>query len=165
MEKLAAVRARQGKTTEVVAALQDALIDGRPEAPGKYFQVSRRLETWGMLDQARKFAEDGVAKAAPDLLANGENGDGVKTYVRVMTRLRQHEQAYSVLQKGLEDAKAELPVVKEQVEKKGISGRKYLFHARGASCIRTVCRVETERHEPRRPGQIPDPTGSQCESR
>jgi len=143
MEKLAAVRARQGKTTEVVAALQDALIDGRPEAPGKYFQVSRRLETWGMLDQARKFAEDGVAKAAPDLLANGENGDGVKTYVRVMTRLRQHEQAYSVLQKGLEDAKAELPVVKEQVEKKGISG---LTDAQWRENARQR-RIETSRNE------------------
>ena len=34
MEKVAAVRARQGKTKEVVAALQAALINGRPENAG-----------------------------------------------------------------------------------------------------------------------------------
>ena len=57
MEKVAAVRARQGKTKEVVAALQAALIDGRPENAGNYFEVARRLESWGMLEQARSFAE------------------------------------------------------------------------------------------------------------
>ena len=121
MEKLAAVRARQGRTNDVVAALQAALIDGRPDTPGKYFAVAHRLESWGMLDQARKFAEQGVEKAGSDLLASGENDDGVKIYIRLITRLRQHEKAYAVLRSALEDAKAELPVVKEQVEKKGVS--------------------------------------------
>ena len=53
MEKVAAVRARQGRVKEVVAALQAALIDGRPENAGNYFEVARRLEAWGMLEQAR----------------------------------------------------------------------------------------------------------------
>src|SRR5271166_1152089 len=49
MEKVALVRARQGKTKEVVAALQAALIEGRPENAGNDFEVARRLENWGML--------------------------------------------------------------------------------------------------------------------
>jgi tetratricopeptide (TPR) repeat protein len=122
MEKLATVRARQGKVKEVVAALQAALIEGRPDNAGKYFEVARRLEEWGMLEQARSFAEQGVSKSGGDLLAHSDNDSGVKTYVRILTRLRQHEQAYATLQKGLEDSKAELPVVKEQVEKQGLTG-------------------------------------------
>ena len=143
MEKLAAVRARQGRTNDVVAALQAAFIDGRPDAPGKYFQVAHRLEAWGMLDQARKFAEQGVAQAGSELMATGENDDGVKTYVRLLTRLRQQEQAYTVLQRALEDAKAELPVVKEQVEKKGISG---LTDAQWRENVRGK-RIETARDQ------------------
>jgi len=122
MEKVAAVRARQGKVKEVVAALQAALIDGRPDNPGKYFEVARRLEGWGMLDQASNFAEQGVSKAGADLLATAENEAGVKTYIRVRTRLRQHEQVYATLQKAVEDSAAELPVVKSQVEKQGVTG-------------------------------------------
>ena len=122
MEKVAAVRARQGKVNDVLAALQAALIDGRPENAGKYFEVARRLEGWGMLDQARSFAEQGVSRAGSDLLAAGENDSGLKTYVRIMTRLRRHEQAYGTLQKAVEDSKADLPVLKEQVAKQGITG-------------------------------------------
>ena len=143
MEKLAAVRARQGRTKDVVAALQAALIDGRPDTPTKYFAVAHRLENWGMLDQASKFAEQGVAKAGSDLLATGEYEDGVKIYVRLMTRLRHHDQTYTVLQNALEDAKAELPVVKEQVEKKGISG---LTDAQWRENARQK-RIETARNE------------------
>ncbi|HKV77206.1 MAG TPA: hypothetical protein VJP02_03660 [Candidatus Sulfotelmatobacter sp.] len=122
MEKVAAVRARQGKVKEVVEALQAALIEGRPDNAGKYFEVARRLELWGMLDQARIFAEQGVSKAGSDLLATGENDAGVKTYIRILTRLRQHEQAFGTLQKALEDSKADLPVLKEQVAKQGVTG-------------------------------------------
>ncbi len=86
MEKVAAVRARQGKTKEVVAALQAALIDGRPENAGNYFEVARRLETWGMLEPARNFAEQGVKKAGAELLASTEHHPGAKIYVRIMTR-------------------------------------------------------------------------------
>ena len=101
MEKVATVRARQGKTKEAVAALQAALIEGRPENAGNYFEVARRLEGWGMLDQARSFAEQGVSKAGADLLASAEHHAGARIYVRIMTRLRQPEQAYATLQKAL----------------------------------------------------------------
>jgi cellulose synthase operon protein C len=121
MEKIAAVRARQGKTKEVVAALQTALIDGRPENAGKFFEVGRRLESWGMLEQARPFAEQGVSKAGPDLLADSANHAGAKIYVRILTRLRQHESAFATLQKALNESANNLPVLKEQIEKQGIA--------------------------------------------
>jgi cellulose synthase operon protein C len=122
MEKLAVVRARQGKTQEVVAALRAAFIDGRPESAGNYFEVARRLEGWGMLEQARSFAEQGASKAGSDLLASEQNHAGARTYIRVMTRLRQHERAYSTLQKALEASAAELPVLKEQIQRQGVIG-------------------------------------------
>jgi predicted Zn-dependent protease len=122
MEKVAAVRARQGRTKETVAALRAALIDGRPENAGNHFEVARRLEGWGMLEQARGFAEQGVAKAGPDLLAGAEHHAGANTYVRIMTRLRQQEAAFTTLQKALDEATASLPVLKEQMEKQGITG-------------------------------------------
>jgi tetratricopeptide (TPR) repeat protein len=122
MEKVAVIRARQGKTKEVVAALQAALINGRPENAGNYFEVARRLETWGMLDEARSFAEQGVSKAGPDLLASGEHHAGAKTYVRIMTRLRRQETAIATLQKALDESSANLPILQLQIEKKGFTG-------------------------------------------
>src|SRR5208282_3442859 len=121
MEKVAAVRARQGKEKEAVAALQTALIDGRPENAANYFEVARRLESWGMLTEARTFAERGIKSAGPDLLAVAQYHSGAKIYVRIMTRLRQQEQAYAAMQNALADASANLPVLKEQVEKQGIA--------------------------------------------
>ena len=142
MEKVATVRARQGKTNETVAALEAALIEGRPENAGNYFEVARRLENWGMLDQARSFAEQGVNKAGADLLASADHHSGVRIYVRIMTRLRQHEQAYATLQKALADSTATLPVLKEQVEREGVTGisdAKWREHQR-------LVRMETARN-------------------
>jgi len=122
MEKVASIRARQSRVKDAVAALETALITGRPENAANYFEVARRLEAWGMLEQGRSFAEQGVSKAGADLLAEGEQQNGARIYVRIMTRLRQHEAAYAVLQKALEDSAANLPVLKEQVVKQGFSG-------------------------------------------
>lgn len=122
MEKVAAIRARQGKIPETVAALQAALVSGRPENAGNYFEVARRLESWGMLEQARTFAEQGVSKAGSDLLADAVQHEGAKTYVRIMTRLRQQKLAYSTLQKALEESAASLPVLKQQVQRQGVVG-------------------------------------------
>lgn len=122
MEKIAGIRARQGKVPEVVAALKAALIDGRPENARKYFEVARRLEAWGMLEQARNFAEQGVAKTGPNLISDAENHEGAKTYVRILTRLRQHELAYGILEKAFADSTSSLPILKEQVQRQGISG-------------------------------------------
>jgi cellulose synthase operon protein C len=121
MEKIALVRARQGKNTEAVAALKIALIDGRPENASTYFEVARRLESWGMLVEARAFSELGVKTAGGDLLAAAENHPGAKLYVHIITRLRQQEEAYATLEKALDAASSSLPVFQEQVEKHGIA--------------------------------------------
>jgi cellulose synthase operon protein C len=122
MEKVAVTRARQGKIKEVVAALQLALIDGRPDNAENYFEVARRLEGWGMLDQARAFAEQGVVKAGSELLASAQHHAGANTYVRIMTHLRQHEKAFATLQTALDESAASLPLLKEQMEKQGFAG-------------------------------------------
>jgi tetratricopeptide (TPR) repeat protein/Flp pilus assembly protein TadD len=119
MEKMAEVRARQSKTEQAVQALKTALIDGRPEAPGKYFTVAARLEGWGMLASAREYSEKGVAAAGQDLLANSENHAGAQTYTRIMTRLRQQDAAYQKLQAAMEAAR-QLPPLTERVAKSGL---------------------------------------------
>jgi predicted Zn-dependent protease len=121
MEKVAEVRARQGKTNETVAALKTALIEGRPEKPDKYFEAARHLESWGLLLPAQAFAEQGISAAGAELLAENENHAGVKLYARVMTRLRQPEKAYSTLQTALSAAASALPVLQQQVAKEGIA--------------------------------------------
>ena len=70
MEKVAEVRARQGKTDDVVAALKDRF-DRWPtrRAPANIFEAARRLESWGMLTPAQTFADQGVRAAGTELLA------------------------------------------------------------------------------------------------
>ena len=121
MEKIAEIRARQGKPDEAVAALKTALIDGRPEKAENFFEVARRLESWGLLTQARAFAEQGVASAGAELLASTENHAGAKLYTRILTRLRQLEAAYATLQNAFSGASSSLPVIKEQIARQGIS--------------------------------------------
>jgi thioredoxin-like negative regulator of GroEL len=98
MGKVAEVRAREGQSAAAVEALKKALIEGRPETPGNDFAAAARLEQWNMLDEARQFAEHGVALAGKDLLTDASNLDGVRTYARVLTRLRQYEKALQQLQ-------------------------------------------------------------------
>jgi predicted Zn-dependent protease len=142
MEKVAVVRARQGKANEVVAALKAALIDGRPENAAHYFEVARRLESWGMLTEARSFAEQGVRTAGTDLLAMPEHQAGAKTYVRIMTRLRQQQQAYTAMRSALLDSSSDLPVLKEQIAKQGITS---ITDERWRERVRQT-RIETARN-------------------
>lgn len=121
MEKVAEARARQGRDRDVVAALKTALIDGRPETAENYFEVARRLESWGFLDQARFFAEQGVHVTGADLLAATEHQAGATLYTRIMTRLRQEEAAYATLQTAREAASSSLPVIERQVAQEGIA--------------------------------------------
>jgi predicted Zn-dependent protease len=121
MEKVAEVRARQGRNADAVAALKMALIDVEPARASNYFEVAHRLEGWGILEQAREFAEQGVQIAGSDLLANTENHDGARLYARIMTRLRQHEKGYRTLRDALKAASDSLPVVKQQVAREGIA--------------------------------------------
>ena len=122
MEKIAEVRARQGRSADAVAALKTALIDVAPERAGNYFEVARRLEGWGILEPAKTFAEQGVGLTGDELLASQENHEAAKTYVRLMTRLRQQDKAYAKLEHAMNAASNSLPVLKEQVAKQGIAG-------------------------------------------
>ncbi len=122
MEEVAEIRARQGRRDEAVAALRTALIEGRTENSEKYFEVARRLESWGMLAQAQSFAEQGMDTAGADLLASGEHQSGAALYARIMTRLRHQEKAYDTLWKAMQSASSALPVIKEQVARQGIAG-------------------------------------------
>lgn len=96
--KVAEIRTRQGRRAEAVEALKKVLIEGRPETPSIYFVAAARLEQWNMLAEARQFAERGVALAGKDLLTDGSNQEGVRTYARVMTRLREYPDALHQLE-------------------------------------------------------------------
>ncbi|HEX6804575.1 MAG TPA: hypothetical protein VF133_12915 [Terriglobales bacterium] len=121
MEKLAEIRARQGRTTDAVAGLKAALIEGRPENAANYFEAARRLEGWGMLNQARDFAQQGTKMAGPDLLAESQYLSGAKTYVQIMTRLRKHDEAYNRMETALSDAASAVNILEQQVARQGIA--------------------------------------------
>ena len=122
MEKVAEVRARQGRSADAVAALKMALIDVAPAHANNYFDVASRLEAWGILEPARSFAEQGVKAAGGELLATRENHDGARIYTRIMTRLRQQQRAYATLQEAMNAASNSLPVLEEQTAQEGIAG-------------------------------------------
>jgi len=105
MEKIAELRAREGQTDAAVTALKKALIEGRPETPEPYFDVADRLAGWNMLEQARQFAERGVALAGKDLLIRPADANGVLTYVTVLTRLRDYRTAYARLMEAADAAR------------------------------------------------------------
>jgi tetratricopeptide (TPR) repeat protein len=121
MQKLAELRARQGQTGDAVAALKIAVIDPSPERAGNYFTVASQLETWGMLEAAKSFAEQGLKIAGGELLASPENHDGARIYARILTRLRKYQEATDTLGAAWESASDALPVLKEQVAKEGIA--------------------------------------------
>ena len=98
MGKVAEIRARQGSAQEAVVALRKAMIEGRPPTPGIYFAAAARLEKWNMLDEARQFAERGMALAGKSLLTDSSNLAGVRTYARVMARLRDYPEAITRLE-------------------------------------------------------------------
>ena len=123
MEKVATIRARQGRVPDTVAALDAALIAGRPEKAENYFEVARRLESWTMVAQACDYAQKGVDTAGRDLLAVADHHVGAQLYVRILTRLRQQDMAYQRLQAAIADADSLASSVKlatEQAEKGGI---------------------------------------------
>jgi len=94
MEKVAELCARQGHNADAVKALETGLIEGRPVKAANSFAVAERLEGWGMLDEARKYAELGIAQAGDDLLVDGAAQNGAATYARILARQRQTSAAY-----------------------------------------------------------------------
>jgi Tfp pilus assembly protein PilF len=100
MEKAAEQHLRQGRANEAVAALQTALIEGRPERPEILFTLARRLERWGLLEQARTFAERGVELAADELLTDRRLAPGTGGYARLLTRLGDYATAHERLRQA-----------------------------------------------------------------
>lgn len=97
MQKVAEVRARQGRTADAVQALQTAWIDGRQPKAANDFQVAAQLLSWNMLEPARQFADKGVQLAGADLLVNPDDQSGAATWVRILARLHQTDAAYTQL--------------------------------------------------------------------
>ena len=97
-----------GEWQRMVAALETALINGRPESASDYFEVARRLESWRLLDQARGFAERASTKPEPTCWRNADYHPGARVFARIMTRLRQQGQALKTSQKALTDSSANL---------------------------------------------------------
>lgn len=95
MEKVAELSARLGRAADTVKALETGWIEGRPAKAANSFAVAERLEKWGLLDDARRFAEQGVAQAGADLLVSEQSG--AATYARIMARERQGSTAFAVL--------------------------------------------------------------------
>jgi tetratricopeptide (TPR) repeat protein len=124
MLKVATIRARQGRSADVIAALRLALIEGRPEKSSNYFEVAQQLANWNMLNEARDFAQKGVDLAGADLLARSENHSGAELYTRILTRLRRQSEAFARLKQAVADTDsftASLGVAVTQVEKNGLS--------------------------------------------
>ena len=123
MQKVAQVRARQGKVDDTVRALKVALIDGRRVSPENFFEAAKSLEGWGMLPQARDFAQHGVDTADKELLADAAHHEGVELYVRLMTRLRRQDEALTALNKAFAAASdpASVFLIVRQVEKQGFA--------------------------------------------
>lgn len=101
MVKLAATKARQGQTEAAVAALKQALLDGRAPKAADYFEVARKLEAWGMLPQALDFAGQGFKRLAG---RDPENNASAQFYVYVAARVRSYESSYIAAEKVVEPA-------------------------------------------------------------
>jgi predicted Zn-dependent protease/Flp pilus assembly protein TadD len=98
MDKVAEIRARQGDSQAAETALRKAMIEGRPQTPTIYFAAAARLEQWDMLNEARPFAERGVALAGEGLLTDNSNLSGVRTYAGLMALLRDYPEALTRLE-------------------------------------------------------------------
>ena len=86
MEKLAELRARQGRNQDAVAALKKAWIDGRSDNAENYLTAAQKLESWNMLPEARIFAEQAL-KRAPE--------DSLKIWARILARQQQYEVVFA----------------------------------------------------------------------
>lgn len=121
MEKAAESRVRQGRSADAVKALEEAWIVGRPSQATNYFEVATRLEQWGLLDDARKFAEQGIDTAGADLLVDPKTQSGAAVYAQIMARERQSDAAFTRLAIARIHAEdVPLFAVAQQVAKDGV---------------------------------------------
>jgi hypothetical protein len=121
MEKLAGLRARQGRAADAVKALDTAWIAGSPPRPANSFRVAAQLESWGLLDDARTYAEKGIEQEGSDLLVDPEGQSGAATYARILARQRQAGAAFARLASARDQAgNLPLSALAEQVEQQGL---------------------------------------------
>ena len=122
MIKIAEARARQGRNADAVKALDEAWIQGRPPRATNYVEVAIRLEQWGLLDDARGYAERCVEIAGPELLVEPGDRSCAVEYARVMARMRQSDAAFTRLAIARQQAeKVSLTMVTQQVAQQGFS--------------------------------------------
>jgi len=91
MDRLAQVRARQGRNADAVAALNKAWIESRPDNVQGYVTGATKLVSWGMLPEARRMLEDGL-KRVP---AGEESRDGELLYAELLARGRDTATAFA----------------------------------------------------------------------
>jgi hypothetical protein len=84
MDRLAQIRARQGRNTDAVAALNKAWIEARPDNAQGYVTGATKLTSWGMPAEARRMLEDGL-KRVP---AGEESHDGELLYAELLAKTR-----------------------------------------------------------------------------
>lgn len=120
MEKVAELSVRQGRAADAVKALEAAWIEGRPARAANAFTVAERLEQWGLLDEAQRFAEQGSEQAGADLLVSEQQG--AATYARILARKRQAAVALAHLAVARQAApNLTLSAVAGQVAKQGLA--------------------------------------------
>ena len=95
--KIAEARARQGRNTDAVKALEEAWILGHPASASDQFRVAAQLEQWNLLQEARTYAEHGADLSGPSWLIDPGVNNGVTTYARIMARLRLNDEAFNRL--------------------------------------------------------------------
>jgi tetratricopeptide (TPR) repeat protein len=103
MVRLAELRARQQRPADAVKALETAYITGHAKSAADYFTVANQLSQWNLLNQARTYAEQGVALAGDNLLTPSQTNtypqppSAAVTYARILTRLGHADQALATL--------------------------------------------------------------------
>lgn len=93
-------RVRLGQTEAAVQALRTAFLENRAVRAQDLFEVALRLESWNLAPQAREFAEQGLAKITPNV---PESTSDLRVYIRIATRLRNHETAYAAVSRLAEE--------------------------------------------------------------
>jgi hypothetical protein len=117
---LAELRARESRSPDAVKALDTAWVAGSPPKAANFFRVAARLEGWGLLDEARSYAERGLGLEGGDLLVDPTGQSGAATYARILTRQRRAAAAFTRLAAAREQAaKVPLTAIVQQVVQQG----------------------------------------------
>jgi hypothetical protein len=88
MEKLAELRARQGRNADSVTALKKAWIEGRSDSAENFLSIAQKLESWNMLTEARTFADEAL-KRAPE--------ESINIWARIAARQQQYDAVFAKL--------------------------------------------------------------------